>query len=446
MTDHYQTLGVEPSASREDIRAAYRQLMQMVHPDRNPGNQQAEAWATRVNAAYEVLSRPDRRAQYDRKRQPPSSEPGAPSGNWQKGEKRERSRASVPDEVLVVPLEVVDSGLVHEYRCDDGSKQRIRIPPGVESGERIPARDTDGAPFNLVIEVERHDRFLCGGADLHTELSIHRADAVKRTAVSLGTLRGRVDVPLRPEFLDGETFCARGEGLPFRRDPARRGDLHVSFTLLPTPDLPVAVTREEVDRGCSRKLSDLGIVAQIPPGVATGSRVYVGATHGRETNLLVNVLPHRNVSRRGDDLYLTATATHAAMLLRSNHRLDVLARSLDLRMRPEYAEGRTVRLHGQGLPNPRNPKRRGSLRVSFAVADEKRGTGKPRPRLGRLPREEAIIGWDVAGLASSWREVAMRVISLTTWGTILSIPFRSRRRSASTRRCTGAMRSTSRST
>ena len=386
MPDHYQTLGVEPSASREDIRAAYRQLMQMIHPDRNPGNRQAEAWAQRVNAAYEVLSRPDLRARYDRERQPPSPEPGGPSGNWQKGEKRERSRAPVPDMVLEVSLELVDSGLVHEYRYEDGSRGLIRIPPGVENGERIPATVVDGTPFNLVIEVERHDRFMRLGADLHTELSIHRADAVKRTVVSLGTLRGRVDVPLRPEFLDGETFRARGEGLPLRHDPERRGDLHVSFTLLPTPDRAVSVNLEEVDRGCSRKLSDLGIVARIPPGVAAGSRVYVAATHGRETNLLVNVLPHRNISRRGDDLHLTATATHAAMLLRSNHRLDVLGRHLDLRLRPEYADGREVRLASQGLPNLRNPKRRGDLHASFAVTDEKRGTDEPRSRLGRLAR------------------------------------------------------------
>ena len=177
MPDHYQMLGVEPSASRDDIRDAYRQLMQMIHPDRNPGNQQAEAWAQRVNAAYEVLSRPDLRAHYDRRRQPPSPEPGGPSGHGRHGAEREPSRASVPDEVLVVPLEVVDSGLVHEYRCDDGSRGRIRIPPGVENGERIPAMDTDGTPFNLIIEVERHDQFMRRGADLHTELPIHRADA-----------------------------------------------------------------------------------------------------------------------------------------------------------------------------------------------------------------------------------------------------------------------------
>ena len=84
----------------------------------------------------------------------------------------------------------LDSGLVHEYRCDDGSRGRIRIPPGVENGERIPAMDTDGTPFNLIIEVERHDQFMRRGADLHTELPIHRADAVRRTVVSLGTLRG----------------------------------------------------------------------------------------------------------------------------------------------------------------------------------------------------------------------------------------------------------------
>ena len=68
MPDYYETLGLEPHASPEDIRVAYRQLMQIIHPDHHPNKPQAEAWTKRVNAAYEVLSHPGRRAEYDRKR------------------------------------------------------------------------------------------------------------------------------------------------------------------------------------------------------------------------------------------------------------------------------------------------------------------------------------------------------------------------------------------
>ena len=52
----------------------------------------------------------------------------------------------------------------------------------------------------------------------------------------------------------------------------------------------------------------------------------LGATHGREINLLVNRLPHRNIARRGDDVYLTEAANHVAMLLGSNPLLHALGR------------------------------------------------------------------------------------------------------------------------
>jgi len=63
--DHYEILEVSPSASPEVIKAAYKSLMQRYHPDRNPGNTRAAEHALRVNAAYEVLSDPSKRAAYD---------------------------------------------------------------------------------------------------------------------------------------------------------------------------------------------------------------------------------------------------------------------------------------------------------------------------------------------------------------------------------------------
>lgn len=65
MTTHYETLGVEPTAPAEDIKRAYRALVKRWHPDKNPGDPQAEAKIRDINAAWDDLSTPERRASYD---------------------------------------------------------------------------------------------------------------------------------------------------------------------------------------------------------------------------------------------------------------------------------------------------------------------------------------------------------------------------------------------
>ena len=66
MADHYQTLGVAPDATDEEIKRAYKKLARTYHPDMNPGDAAAEARFKEVAAAYEVLADRDRRARYDR--------------------------------------------------------------------------------------------------------------------------------------------------------------------------------------------------------------------------------------------------------------------------------------------------------------------------------------------------------------------------------------------
>lgn len=63
--DYYEVLGIQKSASDDDIKKAYRKLAKQYHPDLNPGDQTAEAKFKEVNEAYEVLSDSDKRARYD---------------------------------------------------------------------------------------------------------------------------------------------------------------------------------------------------------------------------------------------------------------------------------------------------------------------------------------------------------------------------------------------
>ena len=287
MANYYDILGVARTADEKEIRQAYRRLARQLHPDVNPGDEEAAERFKSINAAYEVLSDADKRAKYDRygdqwQHAEQFERQGSPDftqffrggdfrahdfGDGQStftfrggsgslsdllgglggfanlGGIRDRMRRPPAEIAAEVTLEEADAGTTRLVNLPDGRRLEVKIPAGIVDGGRvhISAGSESGGEFNLVVSVLPHSRFERDGADLHTTVEAPLLDAVLGGTAKVKTLRGQIELTLPPATQNGRRFRLAGQGMARLNDPEGRGNLYATVNV----KLPSELTPEQ---------------------------------------------------------------------------------------------------------------------------------------------------------------------------------------------------------
>lgn len=271
--DPYDILGVARNAAPDEIKRTYRRLAKQYHPDRNPGNKDAEKKFKEVQAAYEVLGDPQRRAQYDQfgaggprpdfhswtTPDAPSFEGfdfdfgatgdlssifeqffrrPAPRGRSRRATQAPASRGADLEHTVDLSFEEAVRGTSREIRLAasgrEANSERIafRIPAGVTDGQRIRVKgkghEGPGGRGDLMIRcrVIPHPYFRRDGDDILLDLPLSLAEACRGAKIEIPTLDGITRLTVPPGTSGGTRLRLRGKGVRGQRS-ATPGDMYV---------------------------------------------------------------------------------------------------------------------------------------------------------------------------------------------------------------------------
>lgn len=251
MTDPFAILGIARTATPEEIKAAYRKLAIQFHPDKNPGDKAAEERFKEINAAYDVLKDPQRRAEAERPRRTPgdfefSFRTGdAPFGfedffsQTFGGARRMRKNNDVQI-TCVITLEQALKGAEAsmEVRTRTGLRHAaVTIPAGVEHGSRLRVTGEGERVYNdlppgdlyVVVAIQPHERFERVAQNLLTRAGVNVFTALLGGQIEVGLLGGgTVKVTVPAGVQPGQRLRVTGHGMPLVHQ-AVRGDLIVAL-------------------------------------------------------------------------------------------------------------------------------------------------------------------------------------------------------------------------
>ncbi len=289
--DYYQILGVARDTDQAALKKAYRKLAQTWHPDRNPGDKQAEERFKEITEAYAVLSDKEKRQQYDRFgeagfHQRFSQEDifrnvdmGDLFGNFGGGgaedlfsqlfgggrgrAQRQPVRGQDYSMEIGIPLRLAIEGGERrvEYRNEDRVEQiKVRIPAGIEEGAKLRVSGKGGpAPHGgrsgdlyLQIHIDPDPDFRREENNLLVDITLPFSQLCLGTSAEVPTLKGKKRVKIPAGMQPGGKIRLRGFGVPASAGrPA--GDLYAVINV----EVPVEI--DEQQRRLLEELAETGL-------------------------------------------------------------------------------------------------------------------------------------------------------------------------------------------
>ena len=334
--DYYELLGVSRSASEDEIKKSYRRMVFKYHPDKNPGDKEAEEKFKKISEAYEVLSDREKRDAYDRYGHSAFSG-GMGGGNSGFG-----------------------GGFNGGFSSDFSDIFNDFFGGGFSRGTQGQSREkVRGADLRYDIEISLEDAFkgvkipISYVTNVACSTCSGNGSEGEAKAVKCGTCNGAGRIRTRKGFLTIEELChtCSGEGEIIKNKCKRCG-------------------------GSGRVRNEVGILVTVPQGIENGNKVRVngkgeagcrGAPSG-DLYVYVTVKSHKFFTRKGADLYCNVPIKMTLAALGGEIEMPTIDGTWTKLKIPEGTQNNDkLRMRGKGMPEVYAKDRRGDMYVQVTV-------------------------------------------------------------------------------
>ncbi|MGK3960370.1 molecular chaperone DnaJ [Sorangium sp. So ce118] len=345
MRDPYEVLGVERSSTQDEIKSAFRRLAAQHHPDKNPGDQGAHVRFKELNAAYQILSDPQKRAAFDRFG---PAAVGASAGSGFQG---------VPFDMQDLNLDAIFGDLLGALGIRVGDRGTLQKEVRITFEE---------AAFGCTKQITYDRVEPCG--DCAGSGSAPGA-STERCAACAGRGRVRMQQGMFPIAIERPCGRCRGTGR-IVTDPCK------------------------TCRGAGLAAKQKTIEVTIPAGVENGATRLVerGGNAVRadrgpgDLELTIRVSPHEFFRRVGDDVVCAVPISFARAALGGDLELPTLDGKGRLRIPPGTQPGSVLRIKGKGIPR-RVVGGRGDQLVEVSVEVPTQLTATQKELISQLAKE-----------------------------------------------------------